>query len=87
MPGQISARKSSHSVCLARVASLENRPHRTSGVLSTRLPGLEIHVDAAVVAVFVQQILQHQQDRCLASLTVRMQHEMFFILDGLGNMA
>ena len=79
MPGQASSRKPSPNVRSGPGSQLaENRPHRRLDVLAHRLRGLDVDVNAPVVAfpATVEQVPQGQQGGRLARLPRRVQHEV-----------
>ena len=59
----------------------EDGAHRLRLVFARRLARLDVHVDAAVLAVraAVEQVAQRQQGRGLAGLTRCVQHEVAFV--------
>ena len=67
----------------------ENRPHRRFDVLAHRLRGLDVDVDAPVVAfpAGVEQVPQGQQGGRLPRLPRRVEHEVAFGTDQVENVA
>ncbi len=80
-PDHMSSNDSSPSASYARDASLPVRCPRPALRLLLPAARLDVDVDATVVASGVQQALQCEQRRGLASLARRMEDEIAFVVD------